>query len=116
MLTLLGALLTGLLAVWGSHLVSKRNARAADKSAEASVQQAINNGFTALTEGFTAQLDEAKQEITDLRGWIRELIQHIESLETLMRDHAPEIPLPARRTLPHPLAIVASNGETPRHG
>lgn len=104
--TLAGVVLAGLLTVWGSHIVSKRNARSADRTADAAVQQAINDGFSSLTEGFTHQLNEARAEITDLRGWIRELIQHIDSLEGMLREHAPAVPIPPRRALPHPLSVV----------
>lgn len=112
-LTLVGVVIVGLLSVWGSHVVSKRNARSADKTAEAAVQQAINTGFEKLTAGFTTQMDEAKGEMSDLRGWIRDLIQHIESLENLLRLHG--IPIPAR-SIPHRLMAMGGQFEGPANG
>jgi len=106
--TLAGVAVTGLATVYGAHLVSKRNAKSADRVADAAVQTAINAGFETLMGGFTTQLDSAKSEIVELRGWIRELIQHMESLEEILRGQ--EIPVPPRRHRPHLLALVPKDG------
>lgn len=100
------------LSVLGSWLVVRRSSKAGERSADAQVQMAINDGFKTLTATFQAELDETRQElmsartqITDLRGWIRDLIQHVESLEGLLRAAGVEVPARSR-IYPHPLTVI----------
>lgn len=93
----------GALTVLGSYLAARLAARAANKTADANVQNSINDGFRAMTVGFKEELAAAKSEIVELRGWIRDLIQHIESLEALLRPTGLDVP---QRRFPHALALV----------
>lgn len=72
-----------------------RTAQAAETTAESRVQEAINSGFEKLTARYEER-DEAWQlEVSQLRGEIRDLSQHVESLEKILRENG--IPIPQRK-------------------
>lgn len=62
-------------------------ARATEIAASAAVQQAINDGFAKLNAGWETR-------VTALEGAVRDLIQHVESLEEIFRKNG--WPIPAR--------------------
>lgn len=116
--TLLGGGIAGLV----SLKVSKRQLRPAVIAADAAVQQQINEGFEKLARQYTARnaelmeelgktraelaeanrkLDEALTTADQLTGELRDLTQHVESLENALRQGRQ---IPARRRRPHPLA------------
>lgn len=113
-----GAMIAGGVSVW----VARRQGKAQDKTADASIQEQINAGFAALTRQYEARntdllqqnqelagkldeanrkLDEALERADQLAGEVRDLTQHVESLEEALRKGRP---IPARRKRPHPLA------------
>lgn len=99
MQTLVDAVLT-LAAAGVSSLVTafvmRRPRRVA---AEAQQQATINEGFTALLKAAMESNREMQLEMVQLRGELRNLDQHILSLEEELRRHG--IPLPKR-----PLVLV----------
>jgi type II secretory pathway pseudopilin PulG len=109
MAALLGAALSGMVAL----VVAQMNAKNAKQTAEATVQNAITTGFTALATQYKVANDdlvsknEALQaEVTTLTGWVRDLVQHVQSLETIIRKaKIPGVKIPVRKG-PHPLAAL----------
>lgn len=120
-----GAVIAGAVALW----VGRRTANAQDKTADAAVIAAevaaraqIAEGFRALTAQYETRnkdlleqnqelngkldealekLDEALNRADQLAGEVRDLTQHVESLESALREGRP---IPARRKRPHPMA------------
>lgn len=106
------ALLGGLAAA-GSATVSaalarraiNRTADAALLTGEAVAQGKVNEGFVALLDGFKQTQADANEKIEVLTGEVRELTQHIISLENILRDNG--LPIPQRRFMAHRLSVVA---------
>lgn len=127
LLTILGVVLAAFVSALASVTVTKITAKSTRVAAEAEVQKAINDGFQKLTEGLRGQLKdtqgdlagarrelkEGRAEMADLRGWVRELLQHIESLEIILRAHGVDIPK-RQSVYPHALAIIEGGYKAPR--
>lgn len=117
-LTVLGGIAVALISGGVSFGATRVNARSTRVTAEAEVQRALNDGFEKLVSGLRGQLDvtshelettrgelhDARMEMIDLRGWVRDLIQHVESLEIMLRKAGIDVPPP--RTRPHPLTLI----------
>lgn len=113
-----GAVVSGLVSAWIAHRQGKaqdQTANAAAVAAEAAVQDTINAGFAALTAQYErrntdllqqnaaleGKLDEALHKLDQQQGEIRDLTQHVESLEATLRRLGYDIP---QRKRPHPMA------------
>lgn len=82
--------------------IARRTAKATDRTADAAFQQAMNDGFAKLTARYEALNTDLVERVEQLTGEVRDLTQHIESLEKILRDEG--LPVPQRRKHPHPLA------------
>lgn len=94
---------------------AKQIAQVQATSAHAEVQEAINAGFHEMLEAWKtergvmeAQLAEATALITGLKGEVRHLIQHVESLEKVLRDQGLKIPRRPRKGVRPALSVVAN--------
>lgn len=120
-----GALVAGAVSVYIAKRQGKSQdatAQAAAVAAEAAVQDTIYAGFAALTaqyerrnadllqqnEALEAKLDEALEKLDEalsradqVTGEMRDLTQHVESLESALRRLGHDIP---QRKRPHPMA------------
>lgn len=112
-LSFLGAIVTGAMGAWALTRKARFEASSAKATAEAAVQTVINDGFHKLTEQLQEELRHAKTEaaklredMADLQGWIRDLIQHIESLERNLSENGLDVP---ERNFPHPLLARKTN-------
>lgn len=95
-----GGVIVAAISAWVTLATTKKSAA---RSADAAVQQAINDGFTKLTSQYDAVNTRLNQKISDLEGVVRDLTQHVESLERVLRDNG--IPVPVRApSAPHPYA------------
>ena len=99
LLTFLAAIVTAGVTAWATVTVARRQTKVAVKAADAEVQKSINDGFEKLTVQLHAEIERmqralasAEAEMEDLRGWIRELIQHIESLERILQSNGLDVP------------------------
>lgn len=101
LVTALGALLVAVVSGLVTWIVARVNVRPADKTADASFQQAMNEGFATITARYEAMNAELMERVDQLSGEVRDLTQHIESLERILRDEG--LPVPERRR-PHRLA------------
>lgn len=72
--------------------------------AEADVQDMINAGFRDFMAAHKQSQKDANEKIEVLTGEVRELTQHLISLESLLRANG--IPVPERRFMPHRLSLV----------
>lgn len=128
----------------GAWVIARRQGNAQDKTAnaaaiaaEAAVQQTINQGFATLTAQYEARntdllqqnaslegkldealgkLDEALARADQVTGEMRDLTQHVESLESTLRRMGYDIP---QRRRPHPMAkppLVALPDPDKPHG
>lgn len=68
-------------------------------------QQVVNEGFVSLVAGLREDLAELRQSNTELKGIVRDLDQHLLSLEERLRVAGLEIP---RRPHPHPILSVVT--------
>lgn len=120
-----GAAVTAL----GAWVVARISSKPQVITADATVQAAINAGFQALTTQYerrnkeleeangelNRKLDEALAMLDQQQGEIRDLTQHVESLENTLRRLGHDIP---QRKRPHPMAKppLAVIPEKPRNG
>lgn len=107
-----GAAVTAL----GAWIVARVTAKPQVIASDAQVQAAINEGFRALAGQYEARnadllaqnavlegkLDEALHKLDQTQGELRDLVQHVESLESALRRLGHDIP--ERRKTAHPLA------------
>lgn len=86
---------------------ARRTAKPAAVSAEAAIQQQINDGFRSLMAArdaadavrqaeWTRTVTELNRTIEALQGEVRNLTQHVESLETVMRKRGLAHVIPPR--------------------
>lgn len=68
-------------------------AQAAGVSAEAAWQTAMNEGFAKLSAQYEDRNKELGEQVTRLEGTVNNLVQHVESLETILRANGLPIPL-----------------------
>ena len=115
-ITTAGAVAVALISGLAAWFVARRTAKPVAVQAEAAVQTAINDGFAKLAGQYEAMnkslqakadaqaqvIDEYSAKIDQLTGEVRDLTQHVESLESALRREG--LPVPARRKHPHPLA------------
>jgi len=88
------ALGVGALSSLVTFLVSKRPAQAAEVTAEAAWQTAMNAGFEALTQQYETANRALIGKVEHLEGTVRDLAQHVESLESILRANG--LPIPTR--------------------
>jgi hypothetical protein len=102
-----------IITVLGAIGVARLNAKPAGKTADAAgeaagaaVQVAINAGFEILTKAMRAEMDELRGEVTRMSqtiaaqdatiqeqtGELRNLSQHVVSLEKVLRDNGIDVP------------------------
>lgn len=105
---LVGAGLVGAFAQWAVARLQQKpaavTASAAQTQADAALITAIAEASAALLRPLREELDAARGEITELRGHLRDAVQHMESLEAILRKQGMDVP---KRKTPHVLALVA---------
>lgn len=100
------------LSTLGAWLVAHLNRPAVMRTAEAAAQIAINEGFKVLTKQYSdandalaRDRDDVKAKLDAVVGWLTDLVQHVQSLEMILRRaKIPGVKIP-RRPEPHPLAL-----------
>jgi hypothetical protein len=97
-----------------TYLASRRAAQPATMAAEADLQQSINDGFSRLMLERKKIDDERdliwRGLIEDLRGDVRNLTQHVESLERLLRENGLGHVIPPRPVKGEPQALIMLEG------
>jgi hypothetical protein len=92
--------------VLGAVGVARYQSKPANQTAGAQMQIAINAGFEILSKAMHAEMEGMRQELSDARdamagqertiqeltGEIRNLSQHVVSLEKILRDAGMEVP------------------------
>lgn len=107
------AIAMALSAIVASWITARFSSKPAQRTADATAQTAINQGFEDLIRELRAELSASRQErgrlqlaIVNLRSAIRGLVQHIESLEAIMRQNGLTIPESPRRSMPGLEAVL----------
>lgn len=96
LIAVVGAVVAAALGALAQAVAARLTAKPASKTADAAVQTAINDGFAKLMAE-RERLDEVlRSEMEDLRGEVRNLTQHVISLESLLRDNGLEAVIPPR--------------------
>lgn len=86
----LGALAVAALSSVVTLIISRKPVQV---TAEAAWQTAMNDGFKKLSEQYEARNQELGDQVTRLEGTVNNLVQHVESLETILRANGLPIPL-----------------------
>ena len=93
-----GTLFTGGLGAAAAWVVAKAQVR----TSNASVQAAINDGFSGLMEGYEKQIAGMRTQISSLEDLVRGLSAHVMDLEDALAKRG--MPIPPRS---YPLALIA---------
>lgn len=93
----------GLVGVVVTRLLSRRNERT---TADAAAHEAVAGGFTEFANAWREERQELKAELVKMHGVMRDMDQHLISLENILRAQGLDIP---KRPNPHP--ILAANGD-----
>jgi len=101
-----GAVSTALATIIVQRRPASVTADAQARAADAQYEKAIHEGFAKLLGEAMEQLNGAKAEIQMLRGELTNLIQHIDSLERLLREQGVDIPM---RQRPHVLTVIPAS-------
>lgn len=97
------------LGVFGAWLAAKQGAKSALKTADAAAQDTINAGFKTLMDASEEARASLEAQVAELTGHVRQLVQHVDSLEIILRDQGLPVPV---RPFPHPLALPIVLGDT----
>lgn len=113
LLTFAGVVTAGAFTVLGHWLASRAAAKPAQTTADATAQATIQQGFADLVEKLRTELDgarvevaAARAEILELRGELRDNLQHLDSLERLLQAQGVNVPVRKRSRAAAGLALV----------
>lgn len=86
------AVILAVIGVMGSVLVALIGFFGGRGSVSAQLQGQLNASFKALTDKLVKEREADEKEMASLRGEVRQLDQHIRSLEELLRRSGIEVP------------------------
>lgn len=104
-------LVTAAATVIGAYLAFKPNMRtagAAELTASAVFQQALNEGFAKIEAAYERQVEGLSVQVSSLERLVRDMDAHIQDLEVAIAARG--LPVPPRRYGPVALHVVAKEG------